>query len=299
MGRKPKLTPHQVKEALRAARPASRCGTLPGATTSTTARFRGLLHDDMVPSTCQDRGGLALSWEKVREEALVRAGRHCCICHKFCGIKMEAHHIIERGNGGPDTFDNCIVLCFDCHGDMRSYDFKHPKGINYTPSELKKHRDNWYRKVAETPGQNSEASRVFPADIMLYRRLSERLPWDGPMTWLDSFDFAGAFRNSLLEPFNDTLYNARNPLNEFFDADLEGLRAIFISKIEKWQYLITCETFILETDDAQGDFRRKLHFVDEVHHAQTQKSINNAANECVKAYRNLVREAELRLRGSM
>ncbi len=41
MGRKPKLTPHQVKEALQRREAASRCGTLPGATTSTTARFRG------------------------------------------------------------------------------------------------------------------------------------------------------------------------------------------------------------------------------------------------------------------
>jgi hypothetical protein len=31
--------------------------------------------------------------DKIREEALVRSGRHCCLCHKFCGTKIEAHHI--------------------------------------------------------------------------------------------------------------------------------------------------------------------------------------------------------------
>ena len=41
MGRKPKLTPHQRKEA-QAPRPAaSRCARSRAATTSTTARFRG------------------------------------------------------------------------------------------------------------------------------------------------------------------------------------------------------------------------------------------------------------------
>jgi 5-methylcytosine-specific restriction endonuclease McrA len=58
----------------------------------------------------------------VREQALTACGRHCCICHKFSGLKMELHHIVHRSEGGQDTFENCIPLCFDCHGDMRSYD---------------------------------------------------------------------------------------------------------------------------------------------------------------------------------
>ena len=41
-----------------------------------------------------------------------------------------------------------IPVCFDCHSDMRSYDFKHPKGSKYTPDELRQHRDRWYEKVA-------------------------------------------------------------------------------------------------------------------------------------------------------
>ena len=41
MGRKPKLTPHQVKEGYAASMPESECATSRGTTTSATARFRG------------------------------------------------------------------------------------------------------------------------------------------------------------------------------------------------------------------------------------------------------------------
>lgn len=71
----------------------------------------------------------------------------CCICHRFCGLKMELHHVDQVSAGGADTFANCIPLCLDCHADMRSYDSAHPKGTKYTPGELRAHRDRWYARV--------------------------------------------------------------------------------------------------------------------------------------------------------
>jgi DNA invertase Pin-like site-specific DNA recombinase len=45
MGRKPKLTPHQMREAIRRGEPwVSRCGRLPGPITSRIVRFHGLKH---------------------------------------------------------------------------------------------------------------------------------------------------------------------------------------------------------------------------------------------------------------
>jgi len=73
----------------------------------------------------------------VAEQALVTSGRHCCLCHKFCGTKMELHHIQQKANGGEDTFENCIPLCFDCHAEVKAYNPKHPKGRQYTENELK------------------------------------------------------------------------------------------------------------------------------------------------------------------
>ncbi len=88
---------------------------------------------------------------EVAEKALVACGRSCCLCHKFCGPKMELHHIIQKADGGEDTFENCIPLCFDCHADQKSYDFRHPKGRKYTPTELRSHRDKWYQKTQTSP----------------------------------------------------------------------------------------------------------------------------------------------------
>jgi hypothetical protein len=54
----------------------------------------------------------------VKSEALIAGGRCCCICQEFCGTKMECNHIVPEAQGGPDTLDNCIPVCFDCHADV-------------------------------------------------------------------------------------------------------------------------------------------------------------------------------------
>ncbi len=84
----------------------------------------------------------------VEAKALAACNRCCCICHKFCGVKMELHHIKQKADGGKDTFENCIPLCFDCHGDMGKGDPRHPKGKRYSDAELILHRDKWYKTCA-------------------------------------------------------------------------------------------------------------------------------------------------------
>lgn len=84
----------------------------------------------------------------VANEVLVRCGRHCCICDKFVGSKIELHHIVQEADGGDDSVDNCIPLCFDCHAEVNSYNPRHPKGRKYTKIELKGHRDKCYEKYA-------------------------------------------------------------------------------------------------------------------------------------------------------
>lgn len=92
----------------------------------------------------------------VAERALASCGRCCSICHKFCGTKIELHHIQQVADGGDDTFDNCIPLCFDCHADVKAYNPKHPKGRQYTESELKRHRDLWYSSCALEKTNNKQ-----------------------------------------------------------------------------------------------------------------------------------------------
>jgi len=105
--------------------------------------------------------------EKVQHDALVACGRRCCICHNFCGTKIELHHIKRKADGGDDTFDNCIPLCFNCHADMGKADAQHPKGKHYSERELKKHRNNWYKQVANLdiePISTEEINKILEMD---------------------------------------------------------------------------------------------------------------------------------------
>lgn len=84
--------------------------------------------------------------DNVKDRAFAACARHCCICHKYCGTKMQLHHIKQKADGGEDTFDNAIPLCLNCHADMGRADPKHVLGRHFTEDELKMHRDNWYEK---------------------------------------------------------------------------------------------------------------------------------------------------------
>ena len=73
---------------------------------------------------------------------------------------MEIHHIIHKADGGKDTYENAIPLCFNCHADMGKTDPHHPKGREYTAEELKIHRDRWYNLV-----ESGQALQGLPREI--------------------------------------------------------------------------------------------------------------------------------------
>ena len=72
----------------------------------------------------------------------------------------------------PCSIDNCIPLCFDCHAEVKSYNPKHPKGRQFTPNELKGHRDKCYAKYSILPkaadGVMTEnvSSFLFPQNVL-------------------------------------------------------------------------------------------------------------------------------------
>jgi hypothetical protein len=87
--------------------------------------------------------------QAVKDEILVRSARYCCVCHKGKGINVEVHHIKPQKQGGDDSVENAICLCFDCHADAGHYFAGHPKGAKLSPSELLKHKEAWLRIVNE------------------------------------------------------------------------------------------------------------------------------------------------------
>lgn len=107
--------------------------------------------------------------QSVADEVLVKCGRHCCLCGKYAGLKIELHHIKQAADGGEDTADNCIPLCLDCHAEVGSYNTHHPKGRKFTEKELKGHRDKYYAIFSNMPQRvepkencESKEEPVFP-----------------------------------------------------------------------------------------------------------------------------------------
>lgn len=71
-----------------------------------------------------------------------------------------------EARGGDSTFENCIPLCFDCHSEAGHYNSLHPKGTKYSPSELRKHRDNWYQSVKKLEHLESEWRKNVDRNIL-------------------------------------------------------------------------------------------------------------------------------------
>lgn len=88
----------------------------------------------------------------IANALLVQCHRRCCVCHKFCGLGMEIHHIVPRKQEVSDERDNLIPLCFDCHAQACSYNVDHPKGRKFRPNELRQHRDQWIEICKTNPG---------------------------------------------------------------------------------------------------------------------------------------------------
>jgi hypothetical protein len=137
---------------------------------------------------------------------------------------MELNHIVQASSGGEWTLDNAIPLCFDCHAEVGHYNVQHPKGLKFTATELKKHRDNWYSKV-ESSGGISVSEEHRELDRKLFRRIAEVLPADGTMLRLSEFDIEGLFKfDDVSTDFWRMLDLNRRPDIEFLDEDLETQR---------------------------------------------------------------------------
>lgn len=231
----------------------------------------------------------------VKEDALVACGRHCCICHKFCGIKIEVAHILGEADGGESTLDNAIPLCFDCHADMRSYDHKHPMGNKYSESELRRHRDAWYGKVEGNIGLADKAE-VVATDKVVYRRLCRLLPWDGSIRFIRHNNFAGfSFPWAALKDLDDFAAECENPAFEFVDPDLEGLRAAVESKTREFHGVLAVETFVVGGDASRSSVPEEWEHEQPERFWRVVESLHATAGEIVETYDSLTKTATRKL----
>lgn len=170
---------------------------------------------------------------KVKEDVMVACGRCCSLCREFKGLKIEVHHIKPVAQGGADTFNNAIPLCFDCHGDMRTYDAKHPKGTKYTEAELIRRRDDLYQHIKLSGGfsnQVDNANQITDHDRKLLNKINEMFPFNY-LDRLSNEPFGKTVSRSLISPIDDFIYSREgDPLFTFDNPKLESLKQDAIQK---------------------------------------------------------------------
>ena len=173
------------------------------------------------------------------DELLKACHRRCCVCHRFCGVKIETDHIVPKAEGGPDTIDNAIPVCFECHAEIHSYNDKHPRGRKFRPNELRGHKEQWLAICRNRPDIFVETKRdsdVGPLQALIdelefNRVVSHQSPADQPgCPFLDE-QFRRAIREGAIAILQETLkqsiieaYVVMGRANQFISAALQAPR---------------------------------------------------------------------------
>ena len=161
---------------------------------------------------------------EVKVKAMLACTRRCCLCRKIAGTKMECHHIIPREKGGPDTFDNCIPLCLECHAEVGHYNDKHPKGTKFSSAELQGHRDRWYSICRDGKGSEAPADFV-ELDQKLFNRLYEMLGGSKKMVHFRDHDYGNGYSVKVEHRINDFSHETSLPQAEFYDEQMASALA--------------------------------------------------------------------------
>lgn len=231
-----------------------------------------------------------MSWPKeVKDEVLVKCGRHCCICHKFCGIKMELHHIVLKSEGGKETIENCIPLCFDCHSDQRSYDHLHPKGTKYTREELIGHREKWYNLVNQNLGTGT--ADHLEQDRALFLHIYSILPPKPTIWYLKDIDFkARKFDLGKLKSITTLVFEiSYEPWQVFFDSDIQGIYGELIDLLNDFEDTLQTQTFDFKDGNYNSQCVPREWEIEqpERYHAVVNK-LNGLADEIVNKYSDFI-----------
>jgi hypothetical protein len=146
---------------------------------------------------------------------------------------MECHHIVPRSDGGEDSYENCIPLCFDCHAEVGHYNPEHPKGIKFTPEELRGHRDRWYKAI-ETGNFPGIPSNYNELDCNLFKKICDILGGSHSMTHFKDHDYAASFNPVIVERIWN-LYNlVQFPETEFCDTQVAEIFSDLVSAVSAY-----------------------------------------------------------------
>ena len=186
---------------------------------------------------------------EIKEFALVNSRRCCCVCHEFSGRNVNVHHIVQEADGGPNILDNAIVLCFKCHAEAGHYNNHHPLGTKYSPSELRKHRDSWW-KYCESYNKNlrpddikdNPTSPLHAQDLEIVEKeigtiwsnwlnmpeITEKVRFEGKFigkTHTEDINGPTEYELYLLQNGRYIVYSIHNHRGDWGTADLAGVNA--------------------------------------------------------------------------
>ena len=145
------------------------------------------------------------------DDLLVKCHRRCCICHRFCGVKIEIDHMVPSAEDGPSEITNAIAVCFECHAEIHSYNDQHPRGRKFRAEELRKHKEQWLAICSERPEKLLEALRN--ADVGPLQALIDELefnsvaPSERGCPFLDN-EFGRAIREGAISTLKEDLKDA-------------------------------------------------------------------------------------------
>jgi len=231
---------------------------------------------------------------EVKTEAIVAAQRSCCICHKFCGVNIECHHIIPESEDGLNTIENCIPLCFDCHADVQHYNPSHPKGNKYNIDELRMHRARWFERVATSPAFVLDEGNL-EVDRAVFSKIREILSDTGSMVFMREHDFGASYERKELRELQDFERWAKLPNSEFLNADLETLRSNLSQTVQHVLMDISVNTWAQDPpyDYLSGVPREERNF--EHIFNERRDLLNTRSHAVYEAYVELIRTCRRRL----
>ncbi|MGA9151343.1 MAG: HNH endonuclease [Candidatus Nitrosopolaris sp.] len=188
------------------------------------------------------------------DDLLVSCHRRCCICHRFCCIKIETDHMLSKSENGPDSIDNAIPVCFECHAEIHLYNNKHPRGRKYHAEELKKHKKQWLEICKASP--HSLIDHPNPADGGPLTSLITELEFNHVVAGLkgclfETYQFQHAVSEGILSLLDEELRDAI--LLTYAQIKLANQKQLNQGKLHPSEYAYK---------DAEGGKRRQFEEAD-------------------------------------
>jgi hypothetical protein len=226
---------------------------------------------------------------------MVACARRCCLCHKYCGVNMECAHIDQESEGGSNEADNCIPVCFDCHSGIGHYNPSHPRGTKFTPTELRKHRNRWYKQIEDNPSVLTPD--YIEIDSHLFHKLYEILGGSSRMQHFKNHDYGATYARAHDNRIADFLHESENPEAEFLTFSMESSFADLKAAIK--DYASSCAGRVWQNQDGTNGIPSEWTDKDEITRTRffdAQKVMNDKAATVWDRYAKFVSEGRRILR---